>query len=204
MAKVYAFEGVIPVVDPAAFVHPDAVLIGDVIIGARCYIGPGACLRGDFGRIHIETGANIQDNCVLHSFPAAEVWVGPGGHIGHGAILHGCRVGANALVGMHAVLMDGAEVGPNAFVAALAFVKSAQLIPANALFAGQPARLVRYLTEDEVAWKSRGTGLYQELASRCLQGLEAVAPLIAVEPARARTRWPEQPNKPPPTVKPQP
>ncbi|WP_439888350.1 transferase hexapeptide repeat family protein [Pseudomonas sp. MBLB4123] len=202
MAKVYGFEGVIPVVDPAAFVHPDAVLIGDVIIAAHCYIGPGACLRGDFGRIRIETGANVQDNCVLHSFPDAEMWVGPGGHIGHGAILHGCRVGANALVGMHAVLMDGVEVGENAFVAALAFVKTGQAIPANSLFAGQPARWVRGLTADEIAWKRRGSALYQELAGRCLKGIEAVTPLSAEEPERPRIGWAAQPNKPQAAVKP--
>ncbi|TWC38596.1 phenylacetic acid degradation protein [Pseudomonas sp. SJZ079] len=199
MAKVYGFEGVIPVVDPRAFVHPDAVLIGDVIIAAHCYIGPGACLRGDFGRIRIEAGANVQDNCVLHSFPGAEMWVGPCGHIGHGAILHGCRVGANALVGMHAVLMDGVEVGENAFVAALAFVKAGQVIPANSLFAGQPARLLRALSADELAWKSRGSAIYQELASRCLQTLEAVTPLSAEEPDRPRIRWAEQTSKPQPT-----
>lgn len=198
MAKVYGFEGVIPVVDPTAFVHPDAVLIGDVIIEAACYIGPGAALRGDFGRIRIERGANIQDNCVLHTFPDAEVRVGPGGHIGHGAILHGCQVGANALVGMHSVLMDGVEVGPNAFVGALSFVKSGQAVPANTLFAGQPARLVRELSEEEIGWKTRGTGIYQELAKRCLEGLVATQPLPAEEPGRARIRWAQQTQKPSP------
>lgn len=196
MTRVYAFEGLTPVVSPDAYVHPRATLIGDVLVGAHCYIGPGACLRGDFGRIRIEAGANVQDNCVLHSFPDGELWVGPGGHIGHGAILHGCRVGANALVGMQAVLMDGVEVGEDAFIAAMALVKTSQQVPPGSLFAGQPARLVRQLEAEEIEWKRRGTGIYQELARRCQAGLREVTALREAEPDRPRIRWAAQPNKP--------
>ena len=125
MVKVYAIDGVVPVVPATSFVHPSATLIGDVIIGAECYIGPGASLRGDFGRIIVGDGCNIQDACVLHTFPDTEVVVEDWGHIGHGSVLHGCRVGRNSLIGMNAVVMDGVVIGEECIVAALSFVKAA-------------------------------------------------------------------------------
>ncbi|EWS52604.1 2,3,4,5-tetrahydropyridine-2,6-dicarboxylate N-acetyltransferase [Methylibium sp. T29] len=143
----YAIDGVLPVVDPSAYVHPTAVLIGDVIVGAHCYVGPCACLRGDFGRIVIGPGANVQDNCVLHGFPDQATVVEENGHIGHGAVLHGCVVRRDALVGMNAVVMDEAEVGAQAIVAACAFVPAGMQVPPRTLVAGTPARPKRLLSD---------------------------------------------------------
>ena len=186
MAQVYAIDGIVPVVDPTAFVHPTAVLIGDVIVGPRCYVGPLASLRGDFGRLILGEGANIQDTCVMHGFPSTDTVVEENGHIGHGAVLHGCRIARNVLVGMNAVVMDGAEVGENGIIAAVAFIKANTAIPPRSLVAGIPARVVRELTDDEIAWKSQGTTTYQDLAVRSLKTMKAVEPLTAVEPARRR------------------
>ncbi len=184
--EVYAIDGVIPVVHPEAFVHPTAVLIGDVIVGPRCYIGPFASLRGDFGSIRVEAGANIQDGCTLHSFPGQEAVVEEDGHIGHGAILHGCRVGKNALIGMNAVVMDGVTVGENAIVAAHSFVKAGADIPAGTLAAGSPARTIRTLSADEITWKSQGTAEYQRLAERSRKTMVRCAPLEEVEENRPK------------------
>ncbi|MEW6690004.1 MAG: transferase hexapeptide repeat family protein, partial [Pseudomonadota bacterium] len=168
MPKVYAIDGITPVVHPSAFVHASAVLIGDVIVGAGVYIGPAACLRGDFGRIVVEEGANIQDTCVLHAFPDRDLVVEAGGHIGHGAVLHGCVVKRDALVGLNAVVNDNAVVGEQAIVAACAFVKAEFVVPPRTLVAGIPARVVRSLSEAELAWKRETTRGYQELAVRSL------------------------------------
>lgn len=186
MAKVYSIDGVIPVIDPTSFVHPDAVLIGDVIIGPGCYVGPGASLRGDMGRLVMGRGANLQDNCIVHGFPGTDTTIEEDGHIGHGAVLHGCVVRRNALVGMGAVIMDGAEIGEEAFVAALAFVKAGFKVPPRKLAAGMPARILRDLKDDEVAWKCAGTREYQMLARRCLASLVPAEPLSAPEPDRRR------------------
>lgn len=191
MAQVYAYDDVVPVVDPSAFAHPAAVLIGDVIVGPGCYVGPGAVLRGDFGRIVMEAGSNLQETCVVHAFPNLETVIEEAGHIGHGAVLHGCRVGRNALVGMNAVVMDEAVIGENAFVAAMAFVKAGMQVPAGHLVAGTPARVVRPLTEAEIDWKSRGTGVYQQLAREARHKLRPVAPLPAPEPDRRRIVAPQ-------------
>ena len=188
---VYAINGVTPVVDPAAYVHPSAVLVGDVIVGPRCYIGPCACLRGDFGRIDIRAGANLQDTCVAHGFPGTDTIVEEDGHVGHGAVLHGCVIGRNALIGMNAVINDHAQVGESAIVAAMAFVKARMLVPPRTLAAGIPARVVRELTGDELAWKIQATVSYQELAVRSLATMQAVAPLAAPEADRKRIELPE-------------
>ncbi|MBL8492362.1 MAG: phenylacetic acid degradation protein PaaY [Rhodocyclaceae bacterium] len=186
MVKVYSIDGVTPVVDPTAFVHPTAVLIGDVVVGPGAYIGPCASLRGDFGRLTIGSGANVQDCCVMHSFPGAEAVVEEDGHIGHGAVLHGCIVRRNAMVGMNAVVMDKAVVGESAIVAAQAFVRAGMEIPARHLAAGTPARILRELGDEEVAWKSEGTRFYQELSRRCLATLVETEALSAEEPGRKR------------------
>lgn len=186
MAKVYVFDGITPVVHPDAFVHPDAVLIGDVIVGPACYVGPCACLRGDFGRIRLERGANLQDTCVVHSFPDVEVVVEEDGHVGHGAVLHGCRVGRNALVGMNAIVMDGAVVGADAMVAAGAFVKAGMAVPPGTLVAGVPARVVRTLSAEDIARKSAGTRMYHELAHRSLVSIRLVEPLTSEADRYAR------------------
>ena len=186
MPHVYSLDGITPVVDPTAFVHPSAVLIGDVIVGPGCYIGPCASLRGDFGRLILEAGSNLQDTCVMHGFPREDKIIGAGGHIGHGAVLHGCRIGAHAMVGMNAVVMDGARVGEHAIVAAAAFVKANFEVPARHLAQGVPARVVRPLHADEIAWKSEGTAVYQQLTRRSLASLQSVEPLRAVEANRRR------------------
>ncbi len=183
---VYSINGVTPVVDPSAFVHPSAVLIGDVIVAANCYIGPCASLRGDFGRIDVRAGANLQDTCVMHGFPGTDTIVEEDGHIGHGAVLHGCVVRRNALVGMNAVVNDNAIVGESAIVAAMAFVKAGFEVPAGMLAAGMPARIVRALTAQELAWKVEGTDSYRELARRSAATMRATAPLTAAEPDRPR------------------
>ena len=186
MPKVYAIDGIVPVVHPSAFVHPSAVLIGDVIVGARAYIGPAACLRGDFGRIVVEEGANIQDTCMLHGFPGKDTVVGAESTIGHGAVLHGCVVRRGALVGMNAVVNDNAEVGEDAVVAALAFVKAEARIPARALAAGIPARVLRSLTDEELRWKDENMRLYQQLAERSKRTMQEVEALTEPEAGRKR------------------
>ena len=191
MPKVYSIDGIIPVVDPSAFVHPSAVLIGDVVVGARVYIGPAACLRGDFGHIEIHAGAKIQDTCVLHGFPGVGTIVEEDGHIGHGVVLHGCTIRRNALVGMNAVINDSAEIGESAIVAAMAFVKAKMVVPPRTLAAGIPARIVRELTDAELAWKIEGTDSYKALALRSARTMQAVAPLAAPEPGRKRLDLPE-------------
>jgi phenylacetic acid degradation protein len=184
----YSIEGIVPVVDPSAYVHPSAVLIGDVIVGPGCYIGPCASLRGDFGRIRVEEGANVQDTCVIHGFPKSDTVVEVNGHIGHGAVLHGCVVKRDALVGMNAVVMDEAVIGEQAIVAACAFVRAGTQVPPRRLAAGLPAKVVRELSDDEVAWKVDGTRTYQQLTRRCLATLHEVQPLAAVEPDRPRVQ----------------
>lgn len=187
MAQVFSFDGIVPVVHPTAWLHPSATLIGDVIIGPACYVGPGAVLRGDFGRIVLHAGSNIQDNCVAHSYPDADAIVEEDGHIGHGAILHGCIVRRNAMVGMNAVVMDRAVVGANAIVGAMAFVKAGMVIADGHLALGSPARVVRALSEAEIADKREGTLIYQRLALQGPQTMAAVAePLHEPEPNRRR------------------
>jgi len=182
----YTYEGLTPVVHPTAFVHPTAVLIGDVIIGEGCLVGPNAVLRGDIGRLEMKKGSNIQDTCVVHCFPGKDVVVEEDGHVGHGAVLHGCRVGRNALIGMNAVLMDDVVVGENSIVGALAFVKEGTEIAPNPLVAGTPAKVIRELSDQEIGWKSRGTDVYHHLAARHLATGQEVEPLTEVEPDRAR------------------
>lgn len=189
--KVYAIDGIVPVVDPTAYVHPSAVLIGDVIVGPGCYVGPCASLRGDFGRLILEKGANLQDTCVMHGFPGTDTVVEEDGHIGHGAVLHGCRVGRNALVGMNAVIMDNAVIGEASIVAASAFVKAGMEIPPGMLVAGMPAKVVRPLSDEEIRWKGEGTATYQNLTRRCLATMVETTPLTEIEPDRPRIHMPD-------------
>ena len=182
----YRLDGLTPVVHPSAYVHPSAVLIGDVIVGAGCYVGPLASLRGDFGRIVLEEGANLQDTCVMHGFPGGDTVIERNGHVGHGAVLHGCRVGEDALIGMNAVVMDGASIGPRCIVAATAFVKAGFQSAAQSLVMGSPAQVKRALTDEELAWKQRGTAQYQQLTLRCMQGLVECTPLVQAEAQRPR------------------
>ena len=184
----YCIDGITPVVDPKAYVHPTAVLIGDVIVGPRCYVGPNAVLRGDFGRAVLHAGANLQDTCVMHTFPSMDCVVETDGHIGHGAVLHGCHIGRNALVGMNAVVMDEASIGEESIIGAAAFVKSGFSCPPRSLVAGSPAKIIRALKEAEVAWKSQGTAVYHDLVSRCLASLREVEPLVQLETDRQRIK----------------
>ena len=183
----YSYDGLRPVVDPGAYVHPSAVLIGDVVVREGAYVGPCASLRGDFGRIVIGQGANIQDNCTVHSFPGRDVILSADAHVGHGAVLHGCHVGENALIGMNAIIMDNVTVGANCMVGAAAMVRTGTELPEGSLWVGAPAKLVRSLTDSEREWKKRGTAEYQELAHRCLAGsISECEPLRAEEAERPR------------------
>jgi phenylacetic acid degradation protein len=195
MVKVYEIDGLRPVVHPTAYVHPTAVLIGDVIVGPRCYVGPLASLRGDFGRLILEEGANVQDTCVMHGFPEDDTVVEVDGHIGHGAVLHGCRVGRNAMVGMNAVVMDKAVVGAESIVGAAAFVKAGMVIPPRSLVLGAPAKIVRAVSDEEIAWKSYGTRQYHDLNVRSMRTMREVEALTEVEPGRPRIVF-DEPHKP--------
>jgi phenylacetic acid degradation protein len=190
MVKVFSIDGMTPVVHRSAYVHPSAVLIGDVIVGAGVYIGPSASLRGDFGRIVLEEGANLQDTCVAHGFPGKDTVVGRDANIGHGAVLHGCVVGRGALVGMNSVVNDNAEVGDDAVIAALAFVKAEARIPPRSLAAGIPARVLRSLTDEEIRWKNENAALYRQLAVRSARSMQQVEALEEVEPGRSRIEIP--------------
>jgi len=183
---IYSLEGITPVVHPRAHVHETAVLIGDVIIGAGCYIGPNASLRGDFGRIIVQQGANVQDTCVMHTFPGKDCMVERAGHIGHGAVLHGCRIGVNAMVGMKAVVMDDAVIGESSIVGATAFVAAKFTCPPRSLVIGVPARIKRELSEKEIEWKTRGTREYQQLVGRCRASLLRAEALTEPEAERRR------------------
>ena len=173
----YSIDGIIPVIDQDSYVHPLACIIGDVIIGPNCYIGPCASLRGDFGRIVIDSGSNIQDSCTIHTGVDAPTLVAHNGHIGHGAVLHSCQLMPNVLIGMNATVMDGVVVGQDSIVGAMAFVKAGLKVPPGVLVTGIPAKVVRSLTARELAEKAKGTALYQELARRSLHGLHEVEPL---------------------------
>lgn len=174
----YAIDGVIPVVSPKAYVHPTAVLIGDVIIEDGAYIGPFAALRADFGGIHIHKNANVQDSCIIHGFPNYVTVVEEFGHIGHGAILHGCRIRKNVLIGMNSVILDESDIGENTIIGANSTVKAKAQIPANSLALGSPARVIRALDDKEIAWKRQGTGQYIQLTERCLATMCEVEPLL--------------------------
>ncbi len=193
---VYSLEEITPVVHPEAHVHETAVLIGDVIIGAGCYIGPNASLRGDFGRIIVEQGANVQDTCVMHSFPGKDCLVERNGHIGHGAVLHGCHIGINAMVGMNAVVMDDAVIGESSIVGAAAFVTAGFECPPRSLVVGVPAKIKRQLSDKEIVWKTQGTLEYQQLAKRCLASLQRTEALSEVEPDRRRMKSADYEFKP--------
>jgi phenylacetic acid degradation protein len=186
MAKVYSIEGVVPVIHPEAFVHPTAVLIGDAVVAAGCYVGPGASMRGDFGTVELKAGSNLQDNCIMHSFPSTACVVEEAGHIGHGAVLHGCTVRPGGMVGMGAVVMDGAVIGEDAMVAACAFVSAGTVVEPRTLVGGIPAKTLRALKDSEIDWKRRGTAEYQELTRRCLASFAEAQPLSEREPDRPK------------------
>ena len=181
---IYSFNGFIPVVKPSSFVHPQASVIGDVIIGENVYIGPGAAIRGDWGRIIIEDGCNVQENCVIHMFPGTTVYLKKGAHIGHGAIIHGGTIGENSLVGMNAVVMDDVEIGKESIIGALCFVPSKMQIPPRSLVVGNPAKIIKEVSDEMIAWKTEGTALYQQLPGECKETMFTCEPLLEVEQDR--------------------
>ena len=182
----YAFKGMVPVVDPSAFVHPQANVTGDVWIGKNVYIGPGAVLRGDWGRITIKEGSNVQENCIIHSFPGKDVILEKSAHVGHGAIIHGAFLGKNCLIGMNAVLMDDVQIGKNCLVGALAFVKARTIVPDGAVMVGNPAKMVKQMSKKDIAWKTEGTQWYQRLPKECHDTLTPCQPLQKADLNRPR------------------
>jgi phenylacetic acid degradation protein len=186
MANIFSFEGFIPVVHESAFVHPNATITGNVIIGRDVYVGPGAAIRGDWGGVVVEDGCNVQEGCVVHMFPGITVVLERSAHIGHGAVVHGARIGENALIGMNAVVMDNAVVGAGCIVGALCFVPSKMEIPPRKVVVGNPARIVKDVSDEMLAWKTEGTALYQALPARLYATLEPVEPLRALPAERRR------------------
>lgn len=182
--SIYSIDGITPVIHPSSYVHPAANIIGDVIIGQGCYIAPGVSLRGDCGRITVGDESNIQDNCVLHTLPGADTIVESNGHIGHGAVLHGCTIKYNAMIGINAIILDEVVIGESSIVGAGAFIKTGFQCPPRSLILGTPGKVVRELTDEEVEWKSSGTMEYKYLTTRCLNSLIEVEPLVEMEPGR--------------------
>ena len=174
---IYKFKGFVPVIHESAFVHPQAAVTGNVIIGERVYIGPGAAIRGDWGGIVIEDGCNVQENCTIHMFPGVTVRLQEAAHIGHGAIVHGAHIGKNCMVGMNAVVMDEAQIGAESIIGAMTFVKAGEQIPPRSLVVGNPGKIVKAVSDEMIAWKTKGTALYQTLPVDCHASLEAVEPL---------------------------
>ncbi|HVG41124.1 MAG TPA: transferase hexapeptide repeat family protein [Chitinophagaceae bacterium] len=174
---IYEFNGIKPVIHSTAFIHPQAVVTGHVVIGKDVYIGPGCALRGDWGKIVIEDGCNVQENCTVHMFPGVTVLLKEGAHVGHGAIIHGATVGRNCLVGMNAVIMDEVEVGDECIVGALAFIKQGEKIPQRSIVAGNPAKVIKEVNDEMIQWKTKGTRLYQQLPARCFETLKPCEPL---------------------------
>ena len=182
---IYEFEGFRPVVHESAFIHPQAAVVGNVIIGRDVYVGPGAAIRGDWGGIEIGDGCNVQENCTVHMFPGITVVLEPSAHVGHGAIVHGARIGRNALIGMNAVIMDNATVGEECIIGALTFVPADMQIPARKVVVGNPAKIVKDVSDEMIAWKTEGTKLYQSLPKRLVESLRAVEPLREIPADRA-------------------
>jgi len=177
---IYSFKGFIPVVHETSFVHPLAAVTGNVIIGKNCYIGPGAAIRGDWGQIILEDGVNVQENCTVHMFPGKSIVLKESAHVGHGAIIHGANLGRNCLIGMNTVIMDDAEIGDECIVGAMAFIKAKAIFPKRSLIVGNPAKIIKEVNDEMIAWKTKGTRLYQQLPADCFESLEEVAPLRKV------------------------
>ena len=181
---VYEFNGFIPVVKASSFIHPHAAVTGNVIIGENVYIGPGAAIRGDWGQIVIEDGCNVQENCTIHMFPGTVTRLKKGAHIGHGAIIHGGTIGENCLIGMNSVVMDDAVIEDECIIGALCFVPAKMHIPRRSLAVGNPARVIKEVSDEMIAWKTKGTALYQALPAECHATLREVEPLREIEPGR--------------------
>lgn len=182
----YKFKGFVPVVDPSSFVHPLAAVTGNVIIGKNCYIGPGAALRGDWGGIVVEDGCNVQENCVIHMFPGITVLLRSSSHIGHGAIIHGATIGKNCLVGMNSVIMDNVELGDDCIVGAVSFIREGEKFPSRSLVVGNPAKTIKQVTDEMIAWKTKGTSLYQELPKDMFGSFGSCDPLVGIPTDRPK------------------
>ena len=181
---IYSFNGFIPVVKASSFVHPNATVTGNVLIGENVYIGPGAAIRGDWGQIIIEDGCNVQENCTIHMFPGTTVLLEKGSHVGHGAIIHGASLGENCLIGMNAVIMDDVVIGKGSIVAALTFVSSNTKIPERSLVVGNPGKVIKQVSDEMLAWKTEGTKYYQKLPADCQNTLIACEALTEIEANR--------------------
>lgn len=181
---IYQFNNLTPFIAKSSFIHPLAAITGDVIIGENVYVGPGAAIRGDWGRIIIEDGCNVQENCTIHMFPGITITLQKGAHIGHGAIIHGAQIGRNCLVGMNAVIMDNASIGDESIVGALSFVKADAFFERRSLIVGNPAQKIKDVSDEMIAWKTEGTKLYQQLPKECFETLKECEPLRAVEADR--------------------
>ena len=181
---IYSFKGYTPVVHESSFVHPLAAVTGNVIIGKNCYIGPGAAIRGDWGQIILEDGVTVQENCTVHMFPGKSITLKESSHVGHGAIIHGANLGRNCLIGMNTVIMDDAEIGDESIVGAMAFIKAETKIPKRSLVVGNPAKIIKEVSDDMIAWKTKGTQLYQQLPADCHESLKEVEPLREIPKER--------------------
>ncbi len=174
---IYKFNGYIPVIHESSFIHPQAAVTGNVIIGKNVYVGPGAAIRGDWGQIIIEDGCNVQESCTIHMFPGVTVLLKEGAHIGHGAIIHGATIGKNCLVGMNAVIMDNVMIGDESVVGSLSFVKADTVFENRSVIVGNPAKKIKDVTDEMLAWKTEGTKLYQQLPKEMHERWEACEPL---------------------------
>ena len=174
---IYSFKDFTPVIDESSFIHPQACVTGNVIIGKNVYVGPGAALRGDWGRIIIEDGCNVQENCTVHMFPGVTVWLKEAAHIGHGAVIHGATIGRNCLIGMNSVIMDNVELGDECIVGALSFIKADEKIKSRSMMAGNPAKMIKEVSDEMMEWKTMGTALYQQLPSEMKAFWKACEPL---------------------------
>ena len=190
---IYSFKDFIPVVHESSFVHPQATITGNVIIGKKVYVGPGAALRGDWGKIVIEDGCNVQENCTIHMFPGVEVMLKEGAHIGHGAIIHGAIIGKNSLVGMNSVVMDNVEIGDECIIGALTFIKANEKIPRRSLVAGNPGKIIREVSDEMIQWKTEGTRLYQSLPKEMFEHWKICEPLPEIEPNRPEQQFGYEP-----------
>ena len=183
---IYSFKGFIPVVHESSFVHPLAAVIGNVIIGKNCYIGPGAAIRGDWGEIILEDGVNVQENCTVHMFPGKSITLKESAHVGHGAIIHGANLGRNCMIGMNSVIMDDAVIGDECIVGAMAFVKANAVFEKRQLIVGNPAKAIKEVSEEMISWKTKGTQLYQTLPADCHETMQQVEPLREIPKDRPK------------------
>jgi phenylacetic acid degradation protein len=181
---IYEFNGFIPVIHESAYVHPQAAVTGNVVIGRDVYIGPGAAIRGDWGGIVIEDGCNVQENCTIHMFPGVTALLKEGAHIGHGAIIHGATIGRNCLVGMNSVIMDNVDIGDECIIGALCFIKADEKIPPRSLVVGNPGKIIRQVSDEMIAWKTEGTRLYQQLPAQLHDTLKPCEPLREIPEGR--------------------